>query len=140
MSDFWQFWFAYWWLLFPLVGMAYGAFGMWLNYRRTYQAMEVLKAYAVNGREPPAEIIAALDTSWSDWRGAPSPKSDRTDPVAAWSAVIPFYAIGAGFAVAAFLLRAHDLGLVFIVLAVTFGVASLGLTALLLWRSRRDRA
>jgi hypothetical protein len=140
MSEFWQFWFNFWWLLFPLAGMAFGALNIWLTYRRSSQAMEVLKAYVASGREPPAEIIAALHVAPPASRGWPPRSVDRLDPVASWSAVIPFYAIGAAFAVAAFLIGARDVRLVFVVLAVAFGISSLGLTALLLVRSRRDRA
>jgi hypothetical protein len=80
MSEFWQFWFAYWWLLFPLAGMAYGAFGMWLNYKRSYQAMEVLKAFAANGREPPAEVMAALGSNPAGLNFSSCPSPQRTDP------------------------------------------------------------
>jgi hypothetical protein len=139
MSEFWQFWFAYWWLLFPLAGMAYGAFGMWLNYKRSYQAMEVLKAFAANGREPPAEVMAALGSNPAGLNFSSCPSPQRTDPAFAWRAVIPFYAIGAGFTVAAFLISVHDVRIVFIVLAVTFVTMSLGFSLFTLIQGRRHR-
>jgi hypothetical protein len=54
---------AHWWLIFPLFwlalplgGMAIGAFAMWLRYRRDVATLELLRTYAAQGKEPPAEI------------------------------------------------------------------------------------
>lgn len=52
---------SYWWLLFPLgVFLAIG-FSSFLNYKRTQAKIELLKAYASSGTEPPAELLASLD-------------------------------------------------------------------------------
>jgi len=60
MHGFGDFAFGFWWLIFPLMGFAYGGFNMFLHYRRSQQAMEVLKAYAQQGKDPPPEVMAAV--------------------------------------------------------------------------------
>jgi hypothetical protein len=51
---------GYWWLMFPLCWFVVGVWRNWLAYRAEREAMDVLAAYARNGREPPAELIARL--------------------------------------------------------------------------------
>jgi len=69
-------WGQLWWLVFPLAGMAIGAFGMWLRHRREIATLELLRAYAAQGKEPPPEVANILRTSRSyygsyrDWRRA----------------------------------------------------------------------
>jgi len=50
----------FWWLVFPLSWFVVGAWRNWLSYRADRDAADVLRAYASNGREPPAELIARL--------------------------------------------------------------------------------
>jgi hypothetical protein len=50
----------FWWLVFPLSWFAVAAWRNWLSYRAQCDAADVLRAYACNGREPPAELLGKL--------------------------------------------------------------------------------
>jgi len=86
------FWEGHWWLLvilasftIPLAGIAMGAWSSWLYFRNRRAAMDTLKEYAAQGREPPKEVIDALTGGFKahDWyAGDPSEHPDR----AAWYA------------------------------------------------------
>ncbi|MGH6999484.1 MAG: hypothetical protein ACREEO_14920, partial [Phenylobacterium sp.] len=52
---------SYWWLLFPLGAFVYGAWSRWLTYRRARDHLELIKAYAAQGKEPPAELVRRLE-------------------------------------------------------------------------------
>lgn len=69
-------WWHLWWLAFPLAGMAFGAFAMWLRHRREIATLELLRTYAAQGKEPPAEVANVLQAGrraygpYRDWRRA----------------------------------------------------------------------
>lgn len=75
----------YWWLMFPLIGFAFGGFGMWLNYKRSRDAIELIKMYAQQGKEPPAGLINAVSrgsfdggaVEAADWTGERPRRRDR---------------------------------------------------------------
>jgi hypothetical protein len=52
---------SYWWLLFPLAFFIAHGWGSFMRYKRTKAKIELLKAYAASGKEPPAELMATLD-------------------------------------------------------------------------------
>jgi hypothetical protein len=52
--------FSYWWLIFPVMWFAFGLSRSLFRYGRQRDAMDVARAYAANGREPPAEITRIL--------------------------------------------------------------------------------
>lgn len=56
MVLFWSFW----WLIFPIMGFAGYGFRIWAAHRQSQQAMEILKTYAAQGKEPPPEVMAAV--------------------------------------------------------------------------------
>lgn len=65
---------AYWWLLFPIFGFGIAFFSMWLRHRRMHAWLELMKTYAAQGKEPPANIAglhgdpAGLRAEhWRDW-------------------------------------------------------------------------
>jgi hypothetical protein len=60
---------SYWWLIFPLMGFAFGAFGMWMGYRVHRDRMDLMKTYASQGKDP-AEIAKIMGGPAS---GAPDP-------------------------------------------------------------------
>ena len=73
MDTFWE---GHWWLLvilasftIPLAGIAMGAWSSWLYFRNRRAAMETLKEYAAQGREPPKEVVDALTGGFTgfDW-------------------------------------------------------------------------
>jgi hypothetical protein len=65
-------------LILPLAGMAIAAFAMWLSHRRSIATLELLRTYAAQGKEPPAEIAGVLqnarlsfgDRRYRQWRQA----------------------------------------------------------------------
>jgi hypothetical protein len=74
---------AHWWtpipylaLVIPLAGMGIGALAMWFRHRREIATLELLRAYATQGKEPPAEVAKVLQAggraygSYRDWRRA----------------------------------------------------------------------
>jgi len=56
----------YWWLLFPLGFFIAAGFGSWMRFKRTQAKMEILKAYAAAGKEPPANLIAQITDESED--------------------------------------------------------------------------
>lgn len=89
---------SYWWLLFPLGWMGFGAFTSFLNYRRQQQTLDLLKTYAEKGQEPPAALLQVLekpiDSETEFWgSGAKSGQGDR----GMWFSVILFGVMAAGF-------------------------------------------
>jgi hypothetical protein len=76
MGDFWG---EHWWLIIVLLAMLFPLFGMimsaWLQhsyFQHRREALETLKIYANQGKEPPPEVVEALSGfGWSGrrWRG-----------------------------------------------------------------------
>ena len=60
MHGYGWFFFSFWWLIFPLMGFVFGGFGMWMSHRRSQQALDILKTYAEQGKEPPPEVMQAI--------------------------------------------------------------------------------
>jgi hypothetical protein len=52
--------FSFWWLIFPIMGFASYGFRIWAAHRQSQQAMEILRTYAAQGKEPPPEVMAAV--------------------------------------------------------------------------------
>ncbi len=50
----------FWWLMFPVMGMVYGLVGMLQQNRRQNRAIDLLRTYAEQGKEPPPELLKAL--------------------------------------------------------------------------------
>jgi hypothetical protein len=89
----------YWWLIFPIGWGIYSLVQSWQRQRHTEKAMDIIKSYAEQGKEPPPSVLNLLQVPE---RG--------TDPVSVQ-------------------LRARDQGrglllasLIFVALAVAFGV------------------
>ena len=73
MDDFWG---AHWWLIivllamiFPIWGMIMGAWVQHQYFRHRHEALETLKIYAKQGKEPPPEVVDALGGWGRRWRG-----------------------------------------------------------------------
>jgi hypothetical protein len=57
----------YWWVIIPLAaftiplaGIAYSSVTTWLLFRHRREAMDLLRTYAQQGKDPPPELLAAL--------------------------------------------------------------------------------
>jgi hypothetical protein len=68
----------YWWLLFPLGWFIAAGFGSFMRYKRTQSKLDLMKAYAASGNEPPAELMAALN---DDGEGEDEGGDSRTSHV-----------------------------------------------------------
>ncbi len=55
----------FWWLIFPLSGIVFGAFQRWLAYRARRDTLDLIKTYAAAGHEPPAALVARLNVRGS---------------------------------------------------------------------------
>jgi hypothetical protein len=47
----------FWWLIFPVMSFAFAGLNRWMRYKRQHDAIELLRTYAANGREPPPEVL-----------------------------------------------------------------------------------
>ncbi len=61
--EFSNFWFSYWWLVFPLAMFIAAGWSSWMKLQRHKATLDLLKSYAASGNEPPAHLIAALEQS-----------------------------------------------------------------------------
>jgi hypothetical protein len=58
------------WIIFPVFGMAFAAFAVWNEFSRQKKALEVLKVYAEKGVEPPESVVAVLTRASTGHRTA----------------------------------------------------------------------
>lgn len=63
MEDFFS---SYWWLLFPLGFFVFGAWDRWLAYRRSQDRLDLLRSYTNQGKDPPPELLRALQDDEDD--------------------------------------------------------------------------
>jgi len=59
-------WFSYWWLVFPLGWFIFGAFDRWLSYQRSRDALDLIKTYTAQGKEPPPELMRRVQDDATD--------------------------------------------------------------------------
>lgn len=95
--------FAYWWLIFPLMWFVSGIVGMWFAHRRQQDALELMKTYAAQGRDP-SEIAKLVDPDpgyYGRWgRGAwryGAPWAWRYTPFWAWRRAVMAICVATGF-------------------------------------------
>jgi hypothetical protein len=70
-------WDTHWWVIVllavfavPLVSALFEPWSRYLQYRRRRDALEVLKVYAAQNREPPPEVLDAVGGRRTRWRSA----------------------------------------------------------------------
>jgi hypothetical protein len=51
----------YWWLMFPIGAFLFGAWDRWLAYRRSRDHLDLIRSYAEQGKEPPAELLRGVN-------------------------------------------------------------------------------
>lgn len=140
---------SFWWALFPLAFFAIGGLRMWLNYRRSRDVLEVIKTYAAQGKEPPAEVMRMLagsavadDDGYDDgggWNGGWGWRGRRHGPYAGVQRVVMFAAFAIGFGVAAWWTDQDNVRLAFGLVAFVMGSTGLGSLILLLLQLRDRR-
>ncbi len=121
----------FWWLIFPVSGIALGFFRIWLKHRRRIEELELIKIYIANGKEPPAELLQGS----TDEQASPA----QTE-VKQWKHLSTFSALTIGFA-AAYVL-APDGGrhpVPFLITAIIMGAFALG-AVVSIWAQRRIAA
>ncbi len=84
----------FWWLIFPVMGMIYGLVSQLQKGRTQTRALDVLRAYAEQGKEPPPEVLKALTQSDLPADAAAHAGGAVTS---AWWTFFVFIALAAGF-------------------------------------------
>jgi hypothetical protein len=108
-SFFWSFW----WLIFPIGFFIFGAWDRWLAYQRSRDRLELLRTYTAQGKDPPPELLKALqadEAEEEDDAYAPYDRYGRrrgrryyrrylryASPYWAWRTAIVTSAVAAGF-------------------------------------------
>jgi hypothetical protein len=113
----------FWWLIFPLFGMAMGILGMFTSERRSRDVIALIRSYTDQGKEPPPELLKLAAKDW-DEDGVPTSPQARAQG-AGWT-FFTFAALTAGFAVAYAFTRNEDWSWVFLAVAAGMGVFALG--------------
>lgn len=54
---------SYWWLIFPLAFFVLAAWDSFMKYQRHKANLELLKTYATSGKEPPENLVRAMERS-----------------------------------------------------------------------------
>jgi len=94
MRDGYEIFFSFWWLIFPLMGFVAVGYQSYLRHRRSQHAMEVLRTYAQQGRDPPPEVLAALTGAH---QGAPYAPPPGVQPPPASAPYPPGYGPAPGY-------------------------------------------
>jgi hypothetical protein len=104
--------YSYWWLVFPLGFFVLGLIDRWMSYQRSRDRLELLKTYTAQGKDPPPELIKALQDEEAMETPPPYDPTDRygrrharryyrrywrSTPYGAWRAAIVTGAVAAGF-------------------------------------------
>lgn len=130
----------YWWLMFPLFGMLWALWDMVSSDRRQRAAMETLRFYAQQGKDPPPELIR-IAFGGEDSIGmraefgvgdGDGPRTLRRSHSRVWTFIV-FAALAAGFSVGWWWVRAEDFAFALLIVAVATGVMALGALAILLF-------
>ena len=129
------FW-AFWWLIFPIMFFAMGALSMVLRHRRHRDTLEVMKAYAAQGKDP-AEVAKLLglggasSAPGADWNGfghdmwahrAGWRVWRRWSPYWQWSRFITLVCISGGFYLASRYVDTYGLTRAFTLVAIVTGI------------------
>ncbi len=125
---------AYWWLMFPLFGMAIAFRGMGESEKRTRRTLDLIRAYVEQGKEPPPELLKLAQKSDDDWDMGFGPTSggNASGTSRAWT-FVTFAALSAGFATGYYFVRGEDYAFAFLIVAVTMGVLALGALGILIF-------
>ena len=110
----------FWWLIFPIWGLAMGAWHSMAAYRRQKAMLDLVRTYADKGQQPPEALLAALGRDDVDSR------LGRNSPVHYWSLAALFGVLAAGFGVSAWVYDFQGVGW-------PFGIVALVMTAVAVW-------
>jgi predicted RND superfamily exporter protein len=122
----------FWWLIFPLFWMVMSLAWGWSRHSRANRALDIIKSYADQGKEPPPELLKALqqnpDGGWCgpgrSWRRTPQERLSRAFLFAALSCAFGFMAFWPQFSGAPY--HHNPFGLVFLtVIFAAFAVSNI---------------
>jgi len=121
-----EFFHDFWWLMFPLFGMSMAVMGMFQDDRRSQKAIDLIKSYVDQGKDPPPELLklAMQDADSAAWRSS--------GPSRGWSFVV-FAALAAGLGTGYYFVRAEDWAFAFLIGAVATGVMAVGALFILIF-------
>ena len=123
----------FWWLMFPLFGMVMAFWGMASSERRSRRAMDVVKSYVEQGKEPPAEIMDIA--SGGHARGAPYVYRGSSP---GWR-VVTYTALAVAAALGSRMMHQEGASNWLFIGAVFFGVLALGSFFMLMFGSRPEK-
>lgn len=118
-----QFFWSFWWLIFPVGGMIYAAFQSWLKFRQQKAMMDLIRSYAEKGMEPPEALLKQLDAPLELDGEERSERRGERHPGHYWSLVGLFVILSAGFGIGAWMNIDRDSGAFVIVSMVMAAVA-----------------
>ncbi len=142
MHYYW-FW-SFWWLIFPIMGFAFSAFGMWMGYRAHRDRIELLKTYAAQGKDPEelAKIMGQTGGGPNGWGGpwgagpwggggwgpgwAPGYSRWGWGPARDWRRFITFACLSGGFYLASQYADIPGAEHAFVLVSIIMGVLAAG--------------
>ncbi|HYS45879.1 MAG TPA: hypothetical protein VEM35_05550 [Rhizomicrobium sp.] len=121
----------FWWLIFPLFWLCAMTARLWSHHSRANRTLDILKTYADQGKEPPPELMKALQQGpgvWGDcdrrWRRSPEERLGRAFLFAALACAFGFMAFWPQFSNAPY--HHNPFGLIFLTAIMTaFAVSNL---------------
>ncbi len=122
--DFFSLFSRYWWLIFPLFWMVVRIVRLSLGHSHANRTLDIIKSYADQGKEPPAEVLAALKA-----RRDPDDRCPAT-PEQGWRRFFFFSALAIAFLVVALvpndMAEGHHFAFIFVAI-IMVGIALGGL-------------
>jgi hypothetical protein len=125
----------FWWLIFPLFGMAMALWGMASTERRSRRAMDLIESYVRQGKEPPPELLKIA--SGADEDSATGMGRSRGQATV-WS-LVTFTAIALGFGVGYQFVQTEKYAFAFLIVSVIMGVLAIGSFLILLFGPRPEK-
>ncbi|HYD71869.1 MAG TPA: hypothetical protein VEF55_01930 [Candidatus Binatia bacterium] len=110
----------FWWLMFPIFGMFLAAMGMFQDDAKSTKAMDLIRTYVNQGKDPPPELLQLVAQETDGAHGGTPSSHSR-----AWSFIV-FAALAAGLGTGYYFVRAEDWSFAFLIGAVATGVMALG--------------
>ena len=124
--DFFNLFSRFWWLIFPLFWMCTAMVKLWLRHGRANRTLDVLKSYAEQGKEPPPELLAALQDRHEERDHRYGQREHG------WIRFFLFTALAAAFSFVAFvsndMTEGHEFAFIFVAI-VMIGLALGGLVS-----------
>jgi hypothetical protein len=108
----------FWWLILPLLWFVYAMTRLWLHHRARRDAMDLWRTYAAQGKEAPAELVAAFQNGPFTYGGRGSGRQRL------WMRVVLLGSVALGFAFEAFFAQ-NGAGPDYDVLAAAVALAAL---------------